>query len=362
MTVLVTGGAGYIGSHTCMELIDAGYDVVVIDNLSNSSVEPLKRIENFTGKQILFYHGDIRCRDDIEIIFRENKIDAVIHFAAVKSISESVAKPLKYYENNILGTINLLHSMENAGCRTLVFSSSASVYGIPAVNPIREEFPIGECTNAYARTKVMAEQILKDFSEAQDSWNIIVFRYFNPIGAHPSGVIGEEVRGVPSNLIPYITQVASGNLKELRVFGDDYPTPDGTGVRDYIHVADLARAHVECLKCLEGESGYHVYNLGTGQGSSVLQMLRLFEKVTGKEIPYRIEGRRSGDVAECYCDASKAREQLGWEVRYSLEDMCRHAWMWQKKMNECSRTATNLCDDSCGDYKRQPDMEAINCK
>lgn len=333
MTVLVTGGCGFIGSHTCLELIRAGYETVVIDNLSNSQKRTVEKIEEYTGRNITFYEGDIRDAELLQHVFNVHEIEAVIHFAALKAVGESAEKPLEYYNNNMVGTIILLEVMKNSGCRTMIFSSSATVYGEAEFIPITEECPVGLCTNPYGRTKQMTEQILQDIYTADSSWNITLLRYFNPIGAHPSGIIGERPNGTPNNLMPYITQVAAGHQEVLSVFGDDYPTADGTGVRDYIHVVDLARAHVKALEKLSEKCGVHVYNLGTGRGCSVLEVVRTFERVTGQKVPYVIKARRAGDVAECYCDASKAKQELGWEAEYNIEDMCRDAWNWELQMN-----------------------------
>lgn len=332
MKFLVTGGLGFIGSHTCLELLQAGYDVVVIDNLSNSRKNTKDRIEAFTGRSITFYEGDIRDEALMNRVFSDHEIAGVVHFAAKKAVGESVEKPLEYYGNNVAGTLALLQVMRDHGCKTLVFSSSATVYGDPAEVPITEACPLGRCTNPYGRTKQMCEEILRDVAAADPGWNVTLLRYFNPIGAHPSGVIGERPSGVPNNLMPYITQVASGRLERLAVFGDDYPTPDGTGVRDYIHVCDLAKAHVSALSKLADCPGVHIYNLGTGRGTSVLELVHTFQRVTGVPIPYVIQARRPGDVAECYCDASKAARELGWTCQCTLEDMCRDAWQWEQKL------------------------------
>lgn len=334
MAILLTGGAGFIGSHACMELIEKNYDVVVIDNLSNATAESLRSIEAYTGRKLKFYEGDIRDEILTERIFYEHKIDAVMHFAGFKAVGESSKNPLEYYMNNVGGTFSLLNAMKKHGCRTLIFSSSATVYGEPSKMPIAEDCPVGACTNPYGRTKRMIEQILEDLCEADDSWNVTLLRYFNPIGAHPSGVIGELPNGVPNNLMPYISQVAAGKREVLNVFGDDYPTPDGTGVRDYIHVTDLAKAHLAALERLAGKNGVHVYNLGTGRGVSVLQLVHTFEEVTGIKIPYIVTERRSGDIAACYCDASKAAAELGWQTQYDIKDMCRDAWNWEMHLKK----------------------------
>lgn len=329
MAILVTGGAGYIGSHTCVELLDAGYDVVVLDNLSNSSEKSLDRVKALTGKEVKFYKGDILDRDILNKIFKEEKIDSCIHFAGLKAVGESVAKPWEYYNNNIAGTLTLVDVMRQNGCKSIIFSSSATVYGDPAQIPITEECPKGQCTNPYGWTKSMLEQILMDIYKADNEWNVILLRYFNPIGAHESGLIGEDPKGIPNNLIPYITQVAIGKLECLGVFGDDYDTPDGTGVRDYIHVVDLAIGHVRAVEKLKEKAGVSVYNLGTGNGYSVLDMVKAFSKACGKEIPYQIKPRRAGDIATCYCDASKAKEELHWVAERDLNKMCEDSWRWQ---------------------------------
>ena len=330
MKVLVTGGAGYIGSHTCLELLESGHEVVALDNLSNASEKSLERVQTYTKKQLRFYRGDVRDRDVLNTVFTENDIDAVIHFAALKAVGESTEKPLEYYQNNVQGTLTMLDVMRNHNCKTIVFSSSATVYGTPASNPISEDFPTGGCTNPYGRTKFMMEEILKDLQASDPEWNVVLFRYFNPIGAHPSGVIGELPNGVPNNLMPYITQVAVGQRKELGVFGDDYDTPDGTGVRDYIHVVDLVRAHVMALEVFGGKPDLRIYNLGTGRGNSVLELVHAFQEANGIEVPYVIKERRPGDIASCYCDASKAKAELGWEAEKDVFDMCRDSWNWQK--------------------------------
>lgn len=329
MAILVTGGAGYIGSHTCVELLNSGYDVVIADNLYNSKKVAVERIEKITGKKVSFYEADIRDRAAMDRILEKEDITAVIHFAGLKAVGESVRKPLEYYENNINGTLVLCDAMRSAGVKNIIFSSSATVYGDPAFIPITEECPKGTCTNPYGWTKWMQEQILTDFHTADPEWNVILLRYFNPIGAHESGLIGEDPKGIPNNLVPYVAQVAVGKLKCLGVFGDDYDTPDGTGVRDYIHVVDLARGHVDALKKLEEKAGVSVYNLGTGKGSSVLDVVKAFEKVCGKEIPYEIKPRRAGDIATCYADSSKAYKELGWKAQKDLDDMCADSWHWQ---------------------------------
>lgn len=331
MSILVTGGAGYIGSHTCIELLNAGYEVVVVDNLSNSSEESLKRVKKITGKNVTFYKADILEQDRLEDIFEKEQIEAVIHFAGLKAVGESVAKPLEYYQNNISGTLVLCNVMRKYGVKNLVFSSSATVYGDPAIIPITEECVKGQCTNPYGQTKSMLEQILIDLNKSDSEWNIIILRYFNPIGAHSSGLIGEDPKGIPNNLLPYIAQVAVGKLECLGVFGDDYDTPDGTGVRDYIHVVDLAIGHVKAIEKLEEKQGVLIYNLGTGIGVSVLDMVKAFEKSSGKAIPYVIKPRRPGDIATCYSDASKARKELGWVAERGLDEMCEDAWRWQSQ-------------------------------
>ena len=329
MAILVTGGAGYIGSHTVVELQNAGYEVVVLDNLVNSSRKSLLRVEKITGKRVSFYEADILDREALEQIFTKEAIDAVIHFAGLKAVGESVAKPWEYYHNNISGTLTLVDVMRKHGVKNLIFSSSATVYGDPAVIPITEECPKGQCTNPYGWTKSMLEQILSDIQKADPEWNVVLLRYFNPIGAHQSGLIGENPNGIPNNLMPYITQVAVGKLKELGVFGNDYDTPDGTGVRDYIHVVDLAVGHVKALKKIEEKAGLCIYNLGTGTGYSVLDIVKNFEEATGVKIPYVIKDRRPGDIAVCYADASKAKTELGWEAKYGIRDMCADSWRWQ---------------------------------
>lgn len=328
MSILVTGGAGYIGSHTCIELLNEGYEVVVVDNLSNSSEESLRRVKKITGKEVKFYEADILDADALDKIFTAEKIDAVIHFAGLKAVGESVSKPLEYYHNNVSGTVVLCDVMRKHNVKDIIFSSSATVYGDPATVPITEDFPLS-VTNPYGRTKLMLEEIFRDLYVSDNYWNIILLRYFNPIGAHKSGTIGENPKGIPNNLVPYITQVAIGKLDYLSVFGDDYDTPDGTGVRDYIHVVDLALGHVQAVKKLKDKEGVSEYNLGTGIGYSVLDILKGFEKVTGKEIKYKIQPRRAGDIATCYADASKAKDELGWEATRGLEEMCEDSWRWQ---------------------------------
>lgn len=321
MAILVTGGAGYIGSHTCLELLKAGYEVVVVDNLCNSSEEAVKRVEKISGKPVKFYQADILDREALEKIFESETIDSVIHFAGLKAVGESVAKPLEYYYNNITGTLVLCDVMRKHGVKNIVFSSSATVYGDPAFVPITEECPKGTITNPYGQTKSMLEQILTDFHVADPEWNVVLLRYFNPIGAHESGMIGEDPKGIPNNLVPYIAQVAVGKLPCLGVFGNDYPTHDGTGVRDYIHVVDLAVGHVKALKKIEEKAGVCIYNLGTGKGYSVLDVVKAYEKACGKEIKYEIKPRRPGDIATCYADATKAKEELGWVAERGIEEM-----------------------------------------
>ncbi len=330
MAILVTGGAGYIGSHTCVELLNEGYEVVVLDNLSNSSEKSLERVKQITGKEAKFYKGDILDRDILKKILETENIESCIHFAGLKAVGESVAKPWEYYNNNIAGTLTLVDEMRKAGCKNIIFSSSATVYGDPAMIPITEECPKGTCTNPYGWSKSMLEQILSDIQKADPEWNVILLRYFNPIGAHKSGLIGENPNGIPNNLMPYITQVAVGKLKELGVFGNDYDTPDGTGVRDYIHVVDLAIGHVKALSKLKENVGLGIYNLGTGTGYSVLDIVKNFEAATGVNIPYSIKPRRAGDIATCYSDASKAKEELGWTAQFGIKEMCADSWNWQK--------------------------------
>jgi len=329
MAVLVTGGAGFIGSHTVVELQNAGYDVVVIDNLANSSEKSLERVEAITGKKVPFYKVDILDREGLNEVFEKENIDSCIHFAGLKAVGESVQKPWEYYQNNIAGTLILVDVMRKHGVKNIIFSSSATVYGDPAQIPITEQCPKGQCTNPYGWTKSMLEQILSDIQKADNEWNVILLRYFNPIGAHKSGTIGENPNGIPNNLMPYITQVAVGKLKELGVFGNDYDTPDGTGVRDYIHVVDLALGHVKALKKIEENAGLKIYNLGTGHGYSVLDIVKNFEDATGVAIPYSIKERRPGDIAACYADASLAHDELGWDAQYGIKEMCEDSWRWQ---------------------------------
>ena len=331
MAILVTGGAGYIGSHTVVELQNAGYDVVVLDNLSNASEKSLERVEKITGKPVTFYKADILDRDALNEVFEKESIDSCIHFAGLKAVGESVAKPWEYYENNIAGTLTLVDVMRKHGVKNIIFSSSATVYGDPAFVPITEECPKGQCTNPYGWTKSMLEQILTDIQKADPEWNVVLLRYFNPIGAHKSGTIGENPNGIPNNLMPYITQVAVGKLKELGVFGNDYDTPDGTGVRDYIHVVDLAKGHVKAINYIFSNPGLDVINLGTGVGYSVLDMVKAFGKACGKEIPYEIKPRRAGDIAMCYADPAKAAKVLGWKAEKGLDEMCADTWRWQSQ-------------------------------
>lgn len=329
MAVLVTGGAGYIGSHTCVELLNNGYEVVVMDNLYNSNEKALERVEQITGKKVKFYNADMLDQEAMNEIFEQETIDSVIHFAGYKAVGESVRKPLEYYHNNITGTLLLCDVMRKHGVKNIIFSSSATVYGDPAFVPITEECPKGQITNPYGQTKGMLEQILTDLHVSDPEWNIVLLRYFNPIGAHKAGIIGEDPKGIPNNLVPYIAQVAVGKLEKLGVFGDDYDTPDGTGVRDYIHVVDLARGHVKAMKKFEDKPEVRIYNLGTGNGYSVLQVLHAFEKACGKTLPYEIKERRPGDVAACYADPAKAKEELGWEAEYGIDEMCEDSWRWQ---------------------------------
>ena len=330
MKILVTGGAGYIGSHTCVELLNEGYEVVIMDNLYNANIKAVERIEQITGKKVTFYQTDMLDRDGVKAIFDNEKIDAVIHFAGLKAVGESVVKPIEYYTNNMSGTLILCDEMRNHGVKNIIFSSSATVYGSPAEIPITENCPKGTATNPYGWTKWMLEQVLTDIHTADPEWNVILLRYFNPIGAHPSGTMGENPNGIPNNLMPYITQVAVGKLKELGVFGNDYDTPDGTGVRDYIHVVDLANGHVKALKKIEENAGLCIYNLGTGHGYSVLDIVKNFEEANGIKIPYSIKPRRPGDIATCYCDPGKAERELGWKAQYGIKEMCADSWRWQK--------------------------------
>lgn len=329
MQILVTGGAGYIGSHTCVELLNAGYDVIVVDNLYNSNKKAIDRIEQITQKKVKFYKEDILDKEALKKIFSENQIDAVIHFAGLKAVGESVQKPVEYYTVNIAGTLNLIDVMRTYGCKNIIFSSSATVYGEPAQIPITEACPKGTCTNPYGWTKWMLEQILTDVHTSDPEWNVILLRYFNPIGAHESGLIGEDPKGIPNNLLPYVAQVAIGKLKCVGVFGNDYDTPDGTGVRDYIHVVDLAKGHVKALDRIKEKAGCKVYNLGTGKGYSVLDVIHAFSKACGHDIPYEIKPRRAGDIATCYSKCDLAREELGWQAEYDLDAMCASSWKWQ---------------------------------
>ncbi|WP_066715057.1 UDP-glucose 4-epimerase GalE [Clostridium sp. Marseille-P299] len=330
MNILVTGGAGYIGSHTCLELLTLGHEVIVVDNLSNSSNESLQRVEKLMNKSIIFYNIDMRDYNKLEKVFKEQEFDAVIHFAGLKAVGESVQFPLEYYENNIISTINLLKLMKKYSVFNLIFSSSATVYGKPKSVPINEEFALST-TNPYGSSKLFIEQILQDTFVSDNRFSIVILRYFNPIGAHESGEIGENPHGIPNNLLPYISQVAIGKTDFVRVFGNNYPTKDGTGVRDYIHVVDLAKGHIRALEKKANTHGVHIYNLGTGKGYSVLDVINAFSKACGKEIPYKIVGPRAGDIAECYSDSTKAFKELGWQATYDLEQMCIDAWNWQSK-------------------------------
>lgn len=329
MTLLVTGGAGYIGSHTTLALLQAGYQVVVLDNLCNSSAESLKRVAHLAGRGPVFVQGDIRDRAVLDRLFTEHAIDAVLHFAGLKAVGESVAQPLRYYDNNVHGSQVLLNACADAGVFNFVFSSSATVYGEPAQMPIHEACPVGQPTNPYGRSKLIVEDILRDIAVSNPLWRIAILRYFNPAGAHESGLMGEDPNGIPNNLLPYISKVAAGKLPELAVFGNDYPTPDGTGVRDYIHVLDLAEGHLRALVALQTFKGPNVWNLGTGKGYSVLEMVRAFEAACGKSVPYRVAPRRSGDIAICYADPAKAEHELGWKAERGLDEMMRDAWRWQ---------------------------------
>ncbi|MCA9732078.1 UDP-glucose 4-epimerase GalE [candidate division KSB1 bacterium] len=330
MQILITGGAGYIGSHTCLELLNLGHEVIVMDNLSNSKYESLKRVQELTGKKLTFYETDLNDSEGVEKIFITHTIEAVIHFAGLKAVGESVALPLKYYENNVTGTVNLCKIMEKNGVKNLIFSSSATVYGDPHKVPILEDFPLS-ATNPYGRSKLMIEEILRDLAVSDASWNIVLLRYFNPVGAHESGRIGEDPNGIPNNLMPFIAQVATGRLPQLSVFGNDYPTPDGTGVRDYIHVVDLALGHACALQKFIEEPAVRTYNLGTGRGYSVLEMVEAFKKASGRAVPYKIATRRPGDIAECYADPSKARDELNWQAEKGIQEMCDDVWRWQSQ-------------------------------
>ncbi|MEZ4864170.1 MAG: UDP-glucose 4-epimerase GalE [Caldilineaceae bacterium] len=331
MRILVTGGAGFIGSHTCIELLEAGYDLTVVDNLNNSKTESLRRVERLTGKKVDFFETDLLDTAGMSVAFRSNPVDAVIHFAAYKAVGESVAKPLEYYKNNVSGTINLLDLMRTHGCKNLVYSSSCTVYGEPQQVPITEDHPTSAAASPYGWTKLMTEQIMRDLYHSAQEWNIALLRYFNPVGAHPSGAMGEDPNGIPTNLMPYITQVAIGRLSQVSVYGNDYPTPDGTGVRDYIHVVDLAQAHVRAVQKLAEKPGLVTYNLGTGRGYSVLEVIAAFEQIVGRPIPYQIVARRSGDVSSAYADPTKAERELGWKAENDLLDMCRDGWRWQQQ-------------------------------
>ncbi len=328
--ILVTGGAGYIGSHTCIALLQAGYEVLVMDNLCNSKAESLRRVETIAGCRLLFIEADVRDRNALREVFGKYTIDGVIHFAGLKAVGESVQKPLMYYDNNVSGSVALAEVMAEFGVHLLVFSSSACVYGDPASSPISEDFPLGP-TNPYGHSKLMVEQVYRDVAASNPAWRIALLRYFNPVGAHDSGSIGEDPNGIPNNLMPYISQVAVGQRKQLAVFGDDYPTQDGTGVRDYIHVMDLAEGHVSAMRWLQNQSGTHVFNLGTGHGLSVLEMVRAFERASSRQVPYSIAPRREGDVAQMYADPAKAERELGWRALRDIEQMCRDSWHWQSK-------------------------------
>jgi UDP-glucose 4-epimerase len=331
MQILVTGGAGYIGSHTCVELLNRGMDVVVIDNLVNSSAKSLERVRRITGKDLAFYQKDVRDRAALDEIFEKHDINCVIHFAGLKAVGESVQMPLEYYDNNLFSTVTLCEAMRDHNVKNIVFSSSATVYSSDNTVPFSENSRTGMCTNPYGWTKYMNEQILRDTSKAIDDWSVVLLRYFNPIGAHPSGLIGEDPRGIPNNLMPYISQVAVGRRDHLNVFGNDYDTPDGTGVRDYIHVVDLARGHVSAIEYMQSHRGESVFNLGTGVGYSVLDMIKAFERVSGRKIPYEIVARRPGDIATVYASPDKSAELLGWKAQYTLDDMCRDTWKWQSE-------------------------------
>ena len=331
--ILVTGGAGYIGSHTCVELLQKGYGVIVVDNFDNSSPESLKRIEEITGKKVTVYEGDVRDGNLLDTIFSERKIDWVIHFAGLKAVGESCVKPIEYYNNNLYGTLVLTDTMRKHGCKKIVFSSSATVYGDPEILPLTEECKTGGTTNPYGTSKYFQEIMLEDIYKSDKEWTVVLLRYFNPVGAHESGMIGEDPKGIPNNLTPYISKVAIGELKEIGIFGNDYPTHDGTGVRDYIHVTDLAKGHVSAIEKING-NGVYTYNLGTGKGYSVLDVIRAFEKACGKKLPYAIKPRRAGDIAACYADASKAKKELGWTAELGIDEMCSSSWNWQKKNPE----------------------------
>ncbi len=330
MNVLVTGGAGYIGSHTCVELLENGYNVIVVDNLSNASVESIQRVREITGKEVLFYDTDVRDKAAMDLIFARQKIDWVIHFAGLKAVGESCKKPVEYYDNNLNGTLVLLRAMREHNCKKIVFSSSATVYGDPEVLPLTEECKTGGTTNPYGTSKYFQEIMLRDLYNSDPEWTVVLLRYFNPVGAHKSGLIGEDPKGIPNNLTPYIAKVAIGELKEISVFGNDYPTPDGTGVRDYIHVTDLAKGHVAAIEKIGG-NGVYTYNLGTGVGYSVLDVIHAFEKACGHQLPYVIKERRAGDIAACYANAEKAKRELGWEAKLGIDEMCASLWNWQTK-------------------------------
>ncbi len=329
MRILVTGGAGYIGSHTCLELLEAGHEVVVVDNLANSSETAIRRVEKITGKSIKFYKVDLLDEKGLTEVFDKEKVEAVIHFAGLKAVGESVRKPLEYYYNNITGTLKLCDVMRKHNVKNIIFSSSATVYGCPEKVPVTEETPKGTCTNPYGWTKSMLEQILTDLHTSDEEWNVVLLRYFNPIGAHESGLIGEDPKGIPNNLVPYVAQVAVGKLDKIKIYGDDYDTPDGTGIRDYIHVVDLAKGHVKALKKFEDNGGVSVYNLGTGKGYSVKEIVAAFSKACGKELPYEIADRRPGDIAVNYSDPAKALKELGWKAEKGIEEMCADTWKWQ---------------------------------
>lgn len=329
--VMITGGAGYIGTHTAVELLNKNYNVIIYDNLSNSSKIAVDRVSDITGKEITFYEADILDKEKLKEVLVKEKIDVLIHCAALKSVGESVNKPLEYYHNNITGTLTTLEAMKEVGVKNIIFSSSATVYGNPKSVPITEDFPKGECTNPYGWSKSMMEQIMTDLQKSDPEWKVVLLRYFNPIGAHKSGKIGEDPRGIPNNLLPYIAQVAVGKLDYLRVFGDDYPTHDGTGVRDYIHVVDLAKGHVCAIDKIDELDGVSIFNLATGKGYSVLDVVKAFEKASGKKIPYKIVGRREGDIAECFADAKKARDILGWQAEYGIDQMCQDSYNWQEQ-------------------------------
>ncbi|MGE7636520.1 UDP-glucose 4-epimerase GalE [Peribacillus frigoritolerans] len=341
MRVLVTGGAGYIGTHTCVELLNAGYEIVIVDNFSNSKPEALKRIKEITGKDFKFYSIDLLNREELEKVFLENEIESVIHFAGLKAVGESVQVPLVYYQNNITGTLILCELMQKYGVKKLVFSSSATVYGDVKSTPILENFPLS-ATNPYGRSKLIIEEIIRDIGISDSEWSVAQLRYFNPIGAHPSGLIGEDPNGIPNNLMPYISQVAAGKLKELKIFGNDYPTSDGTGVRDYIHVVDLAKGHIKALEKVMSETGVDAYNLGTGRGYTVLEMVKAFEKASGKEIPYSFVERRQGDISTCFADPTKAKMKLDWAAVMGVREMCVDAWRWQSNNRDGYEVLTKV--------------------